>query len=556
MKKLISIMIVVMLLTAVVIPASARTNAQQMDYKAIVGKDGGCDVTVVTEMHIDETVTDPVFSVPKDAEAVKLNGHEVDTTATDLKKLISLKDVTGGVPGTYSVTVSYRLKDPVKAQEEDTLMLTVPILSDFDYPVDVLKVTVELPAEVEHEPNFVSAYYQNYTDQILKTKVSGNTVTVESLQQLFDTETLTMTLQVSDSMFPKTAAKVKMLGMMDIAVVVVVVLALVYYALTLRPALPKKVVCSLPLDGVSPGEIAPWFVGAKMDLSLLVVSWAQLGYLRIEVTDSGRVLLHKRMEMGNERSAFENRCYKNLFGRRHTLDCGSDHYARMVQLVRKKGNRKKDIYRNKSGNPAIFRGLCALAALLGGVSMAGALAPNSGFLRVLLWIVVAVFALVVQFGTRGLVLRKKTGLLAAAICGAIWMVMGIATGRWLVTLLMVLFQFLAGILANFGGMRTELGCQALEHILGMRRFMRSADKKELQRLLKANPEYFYEMAPYALALGVDRRFAARFERLRIGECSYLITERGQMTAAQWAALLRKTVNAMDAKARRMLPWQK
>ena len=90
----------------------------------------------------------------------------------------------------------------------------------------------------------------------------------------------------------------------------------------------------------------------------------------------------------------------------------------------------------------------------------------------------------------------------------------------------------------------------------MRKFMRTAAKTELQRLLKANPGYYHEMAPYALALGVDKAFAARFERLRMPECSYLVTERSQMTATEWAAVLRKAVETMDAKAMQMLPWKK
>lgn len=565
MKKLIYIFITLMMLAALAVPASARTIAQQMDYKAVVEKDGSCEVTITAEMNIDETVTDPVFAVPTAAEDVKLNGRDVDIIEAGKKYQVSLKEITGGVAGKYSVTVTYRLKNPVKAQEEDKLMLTLPLLSDFEYPVEVLKVTVQLPAEVEHTPSIISAYHQNYTDKILKTKVTGNTVTVESLQQLFDAETLTMNLEVGASMFPKTAAKVRMLGMMDIAVVVALVMACAYYMLTMRPAIPKKKrqaalsddeKRSSPPDGMIAGEVAPWLVGGKMDLSLLVVSWAQLGYLRIEVKDDGRVLLHKRMEMGNERSGFEMRCYKNLFGRRHTLDCGSGHYARMVHMVRKKGSRRKDVYRKKSGNPIIFSGLCALAALFSGISLAGAAVANSGFLRFLLVAAVTIGSFVIQSGTRGLVLRRKLGLLLAVGCAACWIVIGASAGRWLVTVLMVLLQLLAGVLMDFGGMRTELGQQALEDILRMRKFMRTADKNELQRLLKGNPGYFYEMAPYALELGVDRRFAARFERLRIGQCSYLTSGSEQMTASQWAALLRKTVDAMDAKARKTLPWQR
>lgn len=556
MKKLICVFVLLMTLTALAVPAFARTNAKQMDYKAVVDKDGGCNVTVVADLHIDELVTDPVFAVPANAEDVKLNGQAVNTTSSEINQLISLKGITGGTEGDYSVTVTYRLKNPVKSREGDTMLLTVPILSDFYYPVDALKVTVELPGEVENQPTLASAYYQNYTDKILKTKVSGNVITVESLQQLFDAETLTMELEVSDSMFPTTAAKARVLGLMDIAVAVAVVLACVYYVLTMRTALPKKVRRSSPPDGVAPGEVGAWFVGGKMDLSLLVISWAQLGYLRIEVTDSGRVLLHKRMEMGNERSTFENRCYKNLFGRRQMLDCSSDHYARMVLMVRRKGSRCKEVYLRKSGKPMIFRGLCALAALLSGVSLAGALSPDSGFLRFLLTVAVTGFAFAIQSGTRGLLLRRKIGLIVGAACCATWIILGISAGKWLMAALMVTFQILAGLLVNFGGMRTELGRQALQHILGMRKFMCSANKNDLQRLLKGNPGYFYEMVPYALELGIDRKFAARFGRLRIGECGYLISSGGQMTASQWATVLRKAVATMDAKANKKLPWQK
>jgi hypothetical protein len=121
---------------------------------------------------------------------------------------------------------------------------------------------------------------------------------------------------------------------------------------------------------------------------------------------------------------------------------------------------------------------------------------------------------------------------------------------------MVAFQFLAGAAAALGGRRTELGQQTLVQMLGLRRHMRSVSKQELLRLLKVNPNYFYELAPYALAMGVDRAFARRFARLRLPECTYLIgSTRGQMTATEWAAMLRGAVNTLDAKAKR-LPLEK
>lgn len=556
MKKLICFVAALMALAALVVPASARSNAQQMEYTAQVGTDGGCDVTVHAQMVFDETVTDPEFPVPLEAVDITLNGTAVETVKSDRARMISLGGITGGVPGNYSITITYRVERIAQTQKDGTMLLTMPLLSGLGYPVDALSVSVTLPEEIKSEPSFISGYYQEHTDKLLKTTVSGNTITISSQQVLLDHETLTMTLQVEQSMFPKTAAKARVLGMMDIAVIVSVVLACVYFVLTMWPALPKIKKQSVAPDAVTAGELPVWFVGAKTDLSMLVISWAQLGYLRIELTADGRVLLHKRMEMGNERSNFENRCFKNLFGRRRTLDAGSDHYARMVRMAEKKGNRKKDVYYRKTGNPGIFRGLCGLAALFSGVNLAGGLGIEGSFARLVMACAVAVLAWMIQGGVSGLLLRKKGRLLLGTICLAVWIGLGMAAGQWLVTVLMAAFQILAGGAVCFGGKRTELGKQALSQILGMRKFMTSADKGELQKLLKANPGYFYEMAPYALALGVDRGFAARFGRLRIGECGYLTAGDGMMMASQWAALLRKVVRIMDAKSARMMPWQR
>ena len=557
MKKLICIFAVLICLAALAVPAAARSNAEQLHCEASVGKDGSCDVTVSASVVFDETVSDPVFPIPMEAMNVTLNGSAVDTSKDQTNKLISLNRVTGGAAGIYNIVITYRLEDAVTAQKDGVMELKLPILSGFAYPVDLLTVTVNLPGEVTAQPTFESAYYQEYTDQLLKTRISGRTVTVEAQQRLLDYETLTMTLPVNDAMFPGTAATARVLGKVDLMAGIIIALAVVYYALTMLPALPRKVLRTGVPDGVTAGDVPRWLIGGATDLSMLVVSWAQLGYLRMEALADGRVMLHKRMEMGNERSNFENRCFKSLFGRRNVVDATGDHYARMVLSTEKKTRRNRDVYEIKSGNPYIFRALCAFAGLLSGISLAGGFWPNSLVLRLLVAVVIAVLAWLTQDAVRGISLRRRLPLWIALGAAAVWMLLGVLAGQWLTTALMILFQVLAGFAAAYGGKRTDLGRQASSQLFGLRKFLCTAPQKELLRLVKANPGYFHEVAPYALALGVDRFFAARFGRLRISECPYLsVGGKNQMTAAQAAGDLRKTVEAMDAKARKKLPWQK
>ena len=116
---------------------------------------------------------------------------------------------------------------------------------------------------------------------------------------------------------------------------------------------------------------------------------------------------------------------------------------------------------------------------------------------------------------------------------------------------LVLF-LLMGFPAAFGGMRTELNRSEAGEILSVRRFLKSIPRPEAARLLKSDPEYFYRMAPYAIALGVGKPFAACFGRRPLEPCPYLVTrDGGNRTAAEWMRLLTQTVDLMDSRYHRM-----
>ena len=555
MKRFFLMLAVFFCCVALTIPVSARSAAEQIRSEATVTADGDCTVTLTATFSLDEAVEDPIFPIPANASDVTLNGGKASGKESGQAQLISLKNVTGGMAGKHSITIRYTLSAVVTTTEENGLILTLPLLSGLAYPVDSMEFSVTLPGPVPATPDFTSSYYQEHIQSLLDISVNGSTVR-GTAKELKDHESLTMTLPVDETLFPQTAVTARVLGMMDIAILAAVVLALIYYFAALCPKPTRRVLRTTAPDGISAGDTSVWLTGGKTDLSLLVVTWAQLGYLRIQVDDNGRVLLHKRMDMGNERSVFENRCYKNLFGRRRIVDGTGYHYAQLCREVAKKAPPLNACYRAKSGNPKIFRILCAVPALLSGISLAAAMAPNSIFLRVLFACLCAVMALFIQSGGACLPTRHKLPLYIGLGCSVVWMGFGLGSGEWVTALLMIAFQFLSGLAAAFGGRRTELGQQALGQILGLRRHMRTVSKKELQRLLKVNPGYFHELAPYALALDADRSFARRFGRLRLPECTYLICGmRGQMTAAEWARMLRATVQTLDARAKR-LPLEK
>lgn len=553
MKK--TAILILLLLLGLTVSAFAAGSGQSVQCDAVVNGDTSCTVTLTVEITYTGQEDSPVFPVPKAAEDVTLNGSPATLYAAANSRMVSLKSLTGGREGNYQFTLRYRLPSVVTNTEEG-MLLELQLLAGFPYPIDSFLATVALPGTVAEEPVLTSGYYQQEVLGRFQATPMDDWIDIRSLQPLKDNETLWLTLPVDGTLFPQVEKTARVLGVMDLAILGAALLAVGYYLLTMRPTMRRYGPRAAAPDGVTAGETGLWYIGDGIDLSMLVVTWAQLGYVRIQVEESGRILLHRRMDMGNERSAYENKCYRELFGTRRIVDGTGYRYAQLCYRLRKKSPRLLDVYRRNSGNPYIFRLLCALGALLSGISIAGAVAPHSNALPYLMATLTAVLALLIQNGIRYLPLRHRGQLKIALVSMGLWLVLGIWSGEWVVVLLQLLFQSWAGMALAFGGKRTELGQQARYQIAGLRRHMRRVSKQELQRLLKENPNYFYELAPYALALGLDKVFARRFARLRMVECTYLIrSSRGQMTAAEWAALLRSTVNALDARSKRVF-WDK
>ena len=393
----------------------------------------------------------------------------------------------------------------------------------------------------------------------MELSVSGATITAEFPNGLKDNEILTMTLPVSDAMFPQPVAKQWSMDSLDLSMLLCGGLALIYWFMTLRALPPAKTYYPTPPSRFTPGEAGCHLTGATVDFPLMVLSWAQMGYVLVHLDDNGRVILHKRMDMGNERSDFEVRHFRNLFGRHRVVDSSGYHYA---DVCRKAGSYAPGIrlnYLPSSGNVSIFRVICALVGLLSGVALATALAKDTS-LQTVLMIVLGLCgfytAWKIQEIGKCIHLRVKAPLWKGLLWGGIWLLLSFLAGEWNVAAFAIPFQILVGFAGFYGGHRSTVGKQTMVELLGLRRYLRTADKAQLRRNQRHNPDYFYHNALWALALGVDCSFAERFEKTRLPQCSYLSTGMdGHLTASEWNQLLRETVAALEPRQNRGMKWR-
>ena len=149
-------------------------------------------------------------------------------------------------------------------------------------------------------------------------------------------------------------------------------------------------------------------------------------------------------------------------------------------------------------------------------------------------------------------LRGKVPVLIGFVCILLWIILGLLCGQIWIPLGCVFGQWLFGYLAAYGGRRSELGRHDAGQVLGLRRYVKRLPKNDINRFLRNDPDFYFNYAPYALALGVDREFAQALQKTRLSQCPWLTTGMdGHLTAPEWNQLLRDTVDSLDSMQRRL-----
>ena len=500
------------------------------------------------------------FPLPADATDIKLNDGGVNSVKGPSSIQVKLgKEFTGFI-GDSVLTFKYKIPNVVRMVEDpktkkDNLTLILPLLCGFEYPVQGVSLTVMLPDTIQGRPVFKSTYHQDDIDKLLNVSVSNNMITGLITQQLKDHETLSMTMLVPESMFDGVSTYVRKGNPEVTPMLICAGLALVYWFIFLRGTPLIRERRNSPPEGITAGEVSSRLTRDGADLTSMVFSWAQMGYVLIQLDDRGRVWLHKRMDMGNERNAFEVKMFHALFARRDVVDGTGVRYADLARKVSQVNPSSKTMNHPKCGNSKLFRFLFLGVQVFCGMCYAMNFTGITA-MQVILTIVLGALGMVCGWMMHKAMYRLHLrGFRRLAIgfgCGVLWLGLGIWCGQWLIGLLTTLSQFLCGLMAAYGGRRSELGRQNATQLLGLRHYLKNADRAELKRIQENDPEYFYNLLPFALALGVDLSFARRFGPKKMPACPYFICGvKEKMTAEEWTLFFRETAQILDQRYQRM-----
>lgn len=570
MKRLLALLFtLVLLLCVLVMPASAESAASTVDLYCTVNTDGDCLVTMQVSLRLENSYQSLSFPLPATAKSITLNGSNVSSTRTDSAVLVDISRITKDYLGDAILRFEYTLPEAVRVNKEsvleklkngeeltDRLILEIPMLCGFELPVESLKFTVTMPnGAMTNQPTFTSTYRQASVESDLNILITDNQIIGSSKTGMNDRDGMTMTMVVPESMFPTVSTYVRNGNPELVPIAVFAVLALLYWLLRLRTLPIHRVDATTSPEGVTAGELGCRLTLCGGDLTMMVFTWAQLGYLIISMDENGKVLLHKRMDMGNERGPFENKIFRLLFGSRRVVDATGDTYAKLCLKTARQVPQQKNMYKGSSGNIKIFRALACVCQIFAGICVAMNLSETlwlATIMAVILGVVGAVTGWLIQDMAYRTHLRGKVPVLLGLVSILLWTVLGLLSGQVWIPLGVSLGQWVYGYFAAYGGRRSDLGRHDAGQVLGLRQHLKHVPKASVNRLLMNDPDYFFNYAPYAIALGVMGPFGRAFGGRKLDQCPYLVTNiTGRRTAEEWGHLLQDTADIMDAKSRRM-----
>lgn len=278
------------------------------------------------------------------------------------------------------------------------------------------------------------------------------------------------------------------------------------------------------------------------DVTSLIFYWASKGYLSIEEGESEDDITFVMGKKLDPVTAYESKLYHALF---RNADEGEDGVKR-VKLSSITGSFAANITNAKNAVNAEYRGklyrggytalsiimtvCCALfgviAAVFSSFRVAVGLFNVVGVLTVVPVVLAAALGAVLSRNYIKLTKNKRiafTVLMFIAVpLLAVATTLAVPTNAmsWAEKFVLAFSVGISSALAPFLTRRTDEYSEMLNDIVGFRNFLRDAQKDELETMLADDPQYYYEILPYANVLGVSDIWADKFKDLTIAPPTY------------------------------------
>ena len=448
-----------------------------------------------------------------DAFDVELSGGFISVYLGDENRTVPT-----GEPVTY--TIEYSLKLPSSAGK-NTVYLNL-IGGGWTTKIENATCVLVLPEAPEgairiNDSEFTGDY-----------SVDGKTVTV-NVKDLSPFSPVTVQCSLSAGAMGGMTPDGGEIAALVIAAVLLAAVAVL--AILLPKNEPTPVVNFTPPDGIDPMLAGSLIDGTVQngDITSLIYYWAYKKKLFIDLTDEKDPVLRKRDDLDGNASEHEKTVFARLFRDGDTIAVSSlaNSFYQTAEYA------KKQV---KKETPQMFTGkstaISAAALIVSVLLCFGTVLFRGLHIHSSVWAfggavaavpLAAIFAIGYWAQKNGFRISKKVRVgifigqiaIAAVLTAATYFLLPQTLLLSVITIFLCILASGIAIFAPFLLRHNKTYIDELNPLLGFRDFIRLAEKDRLEMMLEQDPEYYYNVLPYAQVLGVSDIWEEKFKDIKM-----------------------------------------
>ena len=516
--------------------------------------------------NIDDQDIEKSYYFPVRKVRVIGDPYEIETDSYN-NVVIKIGDADEYVYGPKSYHYSYTLQ--LRDLDLDGLQaLYFNIVGDgWQLPIQKTSFTITLPKAWPEDIQFYTGYYGDQGNADIQPIINGNTLTATYDVPLMTFQALTIYAPLPNDYFtfiPPTDFSMIILG----SLIGLLLLTVFLYFKFGKDDLVVESVEFNPIPGLSSaqaGFVYDGFVDTK-DILSLIIEWAYKGYLTITEEDKDDFTLTKLKDLDNTSIRAEQTLFNGLFKSGDIATKDSLKNTFYISLAHTKndiyryfqGNKERQIYSNTASVlKVIFASLCFIPfALL----FANAYYQISylGTISMIIAGAIFVFGSLISAWLIYVVKRWSSQKSALNILSAIGLFM--VGGLYIIATFALAFYFNVAIwtyaftliltliilaLVSVMDRRTELGIHYLGKLIGLKRFIETAEKDRLEMMVHDDPTYFYKILPYAYVLNVSDVWSKKFESIAIEQPDWYVGSTPHLNSYLFMRSFSHTLSSMN-----------
>ncbi len=465
---------------------------------------------------------------------VHAEGQPYDTEYKDENLIIKVGSENEMVSGVQTYTIKYNMQVVTNKNQPTNFMNLNVFPHNWDTPVEKATCEITMPKVADYANLSVTSGKigdnTNSANVQYSAPQGGTTITL-SAQNIKADEGATVYLPLPEGYWEnEKTSDWAIYPIIGILILVPLLIFLIWLFVGKNPKVVQTVEF-YPPEGMTPGEVGYIIDGVvdKKDLVSMIVYYADKGYLTLREYGNKKFEVTKVKDIDPEEKKFSRTLFNGLFakGDKVKLDTLDEKFGQAYLNAKDFLTNERQIYSTASrvgrGVAVFLMGLMLLvcSAFSFVYEQYTVFGIWAGLIPAMLASIGA-FLLVSTYDRRlGAFGFANTGKM---IVGGLLLILGVG-----VTITILLTHSISNYLAVAVGVavliclffifrmiaRTKESANDLGKILGLKQFIKMAEKDKLEALIEENPMYFYNIIPYAYVLGLSDKWIKDFEDIEL-----------------------------------------